>query len=216
MISCGRCLGTDRLWSDWADHYRSLGIDEGQITRDGAPDPVAYGAASPRVVFALKDSNDWPGHCLCEGMLPPIRMMIMVARWSYGVLNDFPPIEEADRPSNQAEAIRRVAAFNLKKAAGGARCVEEALLRFVHQDGELLRRQFADLAPQVVIACGTWRPLLTLLRCESAIGSGTDSFRDPQSRALLVKMRHPAMAGRITTYERLRGLIRDARAAGSS
>jgi hypothetical protein len=204
------------LWNDWAEHYRSLGIDPRALTRDGPAEEQSYREARPRIVFVLKDSNDWPGHCLAEAMVPrPIRMMIMVARWAHGLLLDFPSIESADDPANQVAAIRQVAAINLKKAAGTSSCGNKVLAAFAKQGALLLNRQIADLSPEFVVACGTWKPLLNVLGCADSIrDGGMPVLRDSCTGAVVVSLRHPARARRVQTYVRLRELIEYARKAG--
>jgi len=206
----GGALGD--LWSDWSEHYRARGIDPDTITRDGPADELVYREAKPRIVFVLKDSNAWPGHSLTEAMVPrPFRMMIMVARWSHGLLHDFPALESADDPANQIAAIRQVAAVNLKKRTGAATAVAQDIEAFAFQDQALLLRQLLELQPEILVACGTWGPLTRLLALSPEPGSRM--VRDSHTGALVLAFRHPARCGRLRSYERLKGLIEHARAA---
>jgi hypothetical protein len=165
-------------------------------------------------VFVLKDSNDWPGHSLSEAMVPPIRMMIMVARWACGLLNDFPPFESADQSENRDSALRQVAAMNLKKAAGGPAADSNAIAAFARQDAAFLHRQLADLAPEILVACGTWDALLALLSDPPKSTGKKCVIRDPRYGALVVPMRHPTMASARKTYATLHALMTDAAARG--
>ena len=147
-------------------------------------------------------------------MVPPIRMMIMLARWAYGLLHDFPPFESADQSENRASAVRRVAAVNLKKAAGGPAADRTVTATFARQDAALLHRQLAELAPEMLVACGTWDPLLSLLGDQPPGNGKKCVIRDPRYGALVVPMRHPARANARRTYEDLRSLMADAKAGG--
>jgi hypothetical protein len=199
------------LWERWKDHYRALGLDPSRICKDGIADEEAFNAAKNRVVFVLKESNDWPGGDLTKLMAPEPQYAVMhnVARWAFGILKDFPPFETANFRESRRWALRSVALINLKKATGGSKADLAAIHIYTRQDHELLREQLKSMKPHVIVACGTLEPLLWLLDIEVDRDNPRSRFgRERLLDAKVIPWRHPSRANPRKTYDDLRDFYR--------
>ncbi len=86
-----------------------------------------------------------------------------VARWSAGILNDFPKYEEIDKYDTYKEWLSKIATVNLKKASGGSTADMAVINAYCYRDRELLLEQIIEIAPNIVVACGTIDVLIWLL-----------------------------------------------------
>lgn len=110
------------IWTQWREHYSELGIDPKEICPDGIVDSAIYAEAKKKVLFVLKDANDFKGDDLCKFLRvgPKYQMWHTLARWAAGIQLGFPPYEEIDSYAIFQRYLHSVAAVNLKKTSGGA------------------------------------------------------------------------------------------------
>lgn len=198
------------LWSKWSEHYERNGIDPLRICRDGILDEKKYAAAEKKVLFILKEVNDFAGGDLSEHLKegPRYQMWYNVARWAYGLLYDFPDFEEADAWSSKLKALAQVAAINLKKASGTASSDMSVINAYAFRDRELLLDQIAYIAPQVIVSCGVNDSLVWLFE----LNIDPDHPHRPcqmvtPCKAQFIPWRHPARAAASAYYDNLRNAV---------
>jgi len=198
------------IWDRWTEHYKRLGIGPARICKDGIIDEQLFEQARRRVLFVMKEVNDFPGGDLRQMLRkgPRYQMWHATARWAAGLLADFPPYEEANRVDVQRDSLRSIATINLKKTSGRARADMSVISACAHRDRNLLRQQILDIRPDVIVACGTFDVMVWLLGLEV-------DCDDPRRKAVVydgivvIPWRHPSRVNNQETYEQLRDLWRE-------
>lgn len=206
----------DSIWREWEGHYKRLGINVERVCKDGIINPVKFSGASKRVLFLLKDINnrgvDDPSHgvrdlpqWLRNG--PRHQLWHTVAKWSAGVLNNFPPYETLGEKIVN-ESFAKIAAINLKKACGGARVNSDVIAAYTHQDRNFLLRQIHFIKPDLIISCGVLEPLIWLLDLKvNPEYPSEHPVRDEARGAWVIPFRHPARAAGKKIYEQLKKIL---------
>lgn len=194
------------LWQQWKTEYEGSGLSWNDVTRDGAIKPAKYRNANPKVVFVLKETNDFGGgnlqDLLAEG--PKYQTWHAISRWAAGLLGGFPPYEDVNRASVKTEALHQIAAVNLKKVTGGSSSRTMEIHAFAMHDRRLLRRQFKELAPDCVVCCGTYTPALWLLelKVDPRHPDAAPVWSDTLS-AWVIPFRHPSRSSGTESYAAL-------------
>ena len=194
----------DDLWGRWAQHYPERGIDPGRICRDGIAVPERFAAAPHRVLFVLREVNDWEGGDLRTLLAagPRYQTWHTVGRWAAGLLHGFPNYEEVDRWDVMHDALRSIASINLKKASGGASADSAVVSAYAFQDRDLLREQIEAIAPQTIVACGTTEVLVWLLGLPVDAEKPHAPVRT-HDELRVIPWVHPARCDNRKTYHRL-------------
>ena len=80
------------LWKRWEDHYSSIGIDPKEICKDGVINQTKYRECRPKVMFVLREANNFPGGDLRDLLQngPKYQLWHTIARWAIGILRRFP------------------------------------------------------------------------------------------------------------------------------
>ena len=205
-----------QLWGDWKKHYSKAGIDPKSICKDGIINSEMFLQAKHRVLFILKDSNDFAmGDLRKLWNERPQGIGRTIGRWAAGILNDFPELKEIDNSRKIHESLKSVAVINLKKATGGRWAWDRALHYFTLHDKDLLLRQIQLIAPYYVIACGTMDQLRWLLDIKP---DKFDQYFYPNNEqpdselplfsrkynAWLIPFRHPGRAGKVDCHNELK------------
>jgi hypothetical protein len=194
---------------------------------DGILNQDAYDKAEVKVLLVLKEVNDkvdkddergdWSFMEHLER--GPAGMWLAAARWCMAILEgaragtmpDFdqstgqdgtgPSIKSAGRDELH-RALQQVAVLNLNKLGGGRSTDATKLALRAKQDADLLRRQIDLIAPDIIVACGTFAPLMWIVDFDFP---NTESTRRIalKSGSWLISMRHPAMSGKQKTHEKL-------------
>lgn len=135
------------------------------IIMDGVPDEAQYTSAAFRIMYVLKEVNGGSGWSLCEHLRNGGRNQEHdatwdnIARWTEGILNlqgELPWSElEKDCRNRRKNMLPKICAVNVKKTSGnyvsdGREIYTEAL-----KNSDLLKKQLALYAPNLVICCGT-------------------------------------------------------------
>lgn len=191
------------LLDEWAARYPSQ-----PFCRDGMVDAESYVVAPVRVVAVLRETNVTPDargavegfdvrDFLRSGKLE--RTYGTVARWACAACSGFPPVERVEALPRDplVRLVRSIAVINLKKVAGQASANIAAVSAAAARDGDLLGRQIDLLAPDVVIAGGTWEHAAAL--CGLTVGApvGLPQAARIGSR-LLLGFHHPSARGRVS------------------
>ncbi|MCW9705793.1 hypothetical protein [Fodinibius salsisoli] len=152
----------DKMWDEWEKHYKNINVQSDQICRDGIINKEGYEKSDPKFLFVLKEVNKYGGGDLCQLLKngPKYQMWHAVARWSAGILNDFPPFSEIDNKESKYEAIHSIASINLKKTTGEASANNKRINAFAYRERELLLKQIELISPEIIIAGGTFGILI--------------------------------------------------------
>ncbi|MEE9443328.1 MAG: hypothetical protein V3V99_11755 [candidate division Zixibacteria bacterium] len=196
------------IWEKWVDHYRKLGIDSNKICKDGIFNEKQYEESSKKILYVMKEVNDWPGGDLRtlfnDGLR--IRMWFTIARWTSGILNGFPEYKDIDKNEIYTKDIHKIACINLKKTSGGSISNMAVINAHAYIGRHLLSEQITEIDPDIIIACGTFESLIWLLN----LGVNPDNPHEKISKCgkyLVVPFRHPARVNNKKTYEQLRKLL---------
>ena len=153
----GKNLEIDKLFDEWAEFYRLKGIDTKGFSSDGIIDEARFEKANQRILFVLRETNDFEGGDLRSFLNKTLKWQLWhtVGRWAYGILNDFPDYHECDDRHKIHDAITQVAVINLKKITGRGVSDLDEINETAHRDKEFIRREVDIIDPKVIVACGT-------------------------------------------------------------
>ena len=201
------------IWHKWTNHYQSLGIDPSRISKDGVVHPDRFNSEY-RILFVLKETNGFPGGSLSELLQdgPVYQMWHTVARWAAGILNGFPEYQDINNYEALTNAIHQIAVTNLKKATGGAFADMTVVEAYSHQDKDLLLEQIKTIDPNIILACGTFEPLIWLLDLPV---KGENPFERPIKSniidTIVIPWRHPNRVNNEKSYQDLKEIFENER-----
>ena len=149
-------LREEALFAEWKDQRPGF-------VADGVADEDCYLATTPRLLFILKEVNapGGGGWDLREFMRSGGRPQTWnnITRWTEGIrrlTSDIPWSKLASiDDQRRIEAIKTVAAINLKKSPGGHTTDLVQLNLVAVEDKLFLNRQFSIYEPDIVICCGS-------------------------------------------------------------
>ena len=196
------------IWERWSAHYHATGIDADGICRDGVAIPERYDASPVKILFVLREANDWRNGDIRQLMAdgPRFQVWHTVGRWAAGFLQGFPEYETVDRYATIRDSLQQVAAVNLKKLSGGASSDPVQIDAYAFHDRELLREQIKHIGPTVIVACGTWSTLVWLLELPIHPGHPHRPVRTLDAGTLVIPWCHPNRCDNRKTYAALRTL----------
>lgn len=200
----------DRVWPEWEAHYSRIGVDPARICRDGIVDAERYSRAPRKILFILKEVNDWKGGDLRPWLRQGPRYQIWhtVARWAAGILRNFPRFNEVDNYASMQEGLRQVAALNLKKSSGGSQSDMSVINAYAFQDRTLLLKQIQAIGAEMLVACGTFDSLVWLLELKVDPDCPAEKpVFDSVRKAWVVPFRHPGRVDNAKTYAELKQLL---------
>ncbi len=139
--------------------------------RDGIVNPPVWETTNPKIVFVLKEANDFSGD-LRELLSNPAdypdnkiaHTWKNIARWAKGLTEpDLKDIdwEDIDRFENWRDELHKICAINVSKASGGSSTDQKQLLLKLRdnesRDFTLLKNQLELYADEtmLIILCGT-------------------------------------------------------------
>lgn len=146
----------DKLFKRWKTNR------EGFVS-DGVADEKEYNNSKQKILFVLKEANDLGGGGwdIREYMRGGGRAQTWnnITRWIEGIrsLPDETPWEKISEISQERriEALKSVAAMNLKKSPGSHTTDPVELSRISREDKLFLNEQFSIYLPDIVVCCGT-------------------------------------------------------------
>ena len=150
----------DKLFSEWKAHRN-------HFVADGVADENIYlesgKGGGKKILFIMKEVNDpeGGGWDLREVMREGKRSATWdnIARWTLGIRNldrdiSWKELNEKMLLGSKKEAIRSVAAMNLKKSPGGSATDKALMEKIAREDMDFLERQVEFYDPDIVICCG--------------------------------------------------------------
>jgi hypothetical protein len=138
---------------------------------DGVVDENRYLAASPRMLWILKEPWDpikegeaGGGWSVTKGLIPrklteetigDSRLYARMAYISYSALNNYPKLEDIPKVSRDpkvGESLRAIAYINVNKAPGKTNSYKPHIERCYRRNKDILKRQIDTINPAIVIA----------------------------------------------------------------
>jgi hypothetical protein len=195
----------EEIWQRWSDYYREKSLDPNRICRDGIANPDRFAAASQRVLFVMREANDWPGGdirtLLQDG--PRFQVWHTVGRWAAGLLQGFPSYDLIDRYETIRDSLQQVASVNLKKQTGGSSSDLAVINAYAWQDRDLLKDQITQIGPTIIVACGTFNELVWLLDLPVTADSPRSALTlEPQGWRVIPWI-HPSRCDNRKSYQQL-------------
>lgn len=152
----------EALFRKWKQrHFRKRFVPDGCIQED------AYLGSKPRLLFILKEANETSGDPLdlrdfvADGAQG--KTWNNITRWTLGIRRLYAgegvapfrwDVMKSVTRKMRVDALRSIAAMNLKKTPGGGRSVDEEIKGVAEQDAELIRAQFELYNPELTVCCG--------------------------------------------------------------
>jgi len=193
-------MTTEDIWHRWRASYQT---DEAKsLVEDGVGDEVGYRSSQPRLLVVLKETNrrggKYDGVKLTDQLRKGAKYTVWhrVAEWAAGFHHGFPPYSEVAQQSVKDEALRGIAAINLKKIPGTATASSTTIDAYAFRDRLLLREQLDELDPTVILCCGTFNPMCWLLESRISSEMGLHKVVTIDNGAKLIKWDHPSRRGR--------------------
>ncbi len=144
------------LFSEWSK-------DRADFVRDGVADHNVWGKTRPSILFILKEVNDLGGGGwdLREFIRGGGRAQTWnnITRWVEGIHNlpkqlNWDSLEKISE-KRRIDALRTIAAVNLKKSPGGHTTIQTELTESAQRDKDFINKQFSLYNADFVICCGT-------------------------------------------------------------
>ncbi len=139
-------------------------LDPG-VVEGGVSDEAQYTSAAYRIMYVLKEVNGGSGWSLCDHLRSGGRdrehdpTWDNIARWSEGIFSlpkELPWVQlEKDCRSRRAKILPQICAVNVKKTSGSYVSDSRQVYAAARDNGEILKKQLALYAPDMVICCGT-------------------------------------------------------------
>ena len=198
------------IWQSWGKHYENNNIQPSRICKDGVINTDKYYNAPAKILFCLKEVNDYKDRDLREMLNdgPKYQMWHTISRWAAGLLSDFNPnFNKIDNYEQMKNALIQIAAINLKKTSGGNRADMSVINAFAKQDRELLIKQIELINPEILIACGTFDILIWLL--DLKVDPDNISWKkhppvyDAKREFWVIPWCHPGRVDNALTYQQL-------------
>jgi len=200
----------DNIWLTWEKHYKDNNIDPSRICKDGVINIKKYKNAESKILFCLKDVNDFESgdlrNYLKNGPKGKGQMWHAASRWAAGLLTEF--CDEYDKIDNYEQFLNQTAVINLKKASGGSSAEMSVINAYAKQDHELLLKQIESINPKILLACGTFNILIWLLDLkvnpDEVYWKEHPPLLDEKRGFWVIPWRHPGFVNNALTYQQLK------------
>lgn len=103
----------------------------------------------------------------------------------------------------------------MKKASGGPQADPQEVNLYAYRDRQLLRQQVDLIAPEIVVACGTFDTIVWLLELDiNPLDLKNKVYTVGPKNWIVINWRHPTRANMRETYQELSNLWRILRSKG--
>lgn len=142
----------NKLFDEWENTFADY---KGKFVKDGIINEQLYQSARTKILFVTKDPNDpdqtsWDLANLLNQSLSG-NFAVRLAEWSYGILNDFPPLRPLTDYEALHKALRSTAVINLKKIGGESQAKMDEIFAHTTQNKSFLQRQIKLISPDIII-----------------------------------------------------------------
>ena len=204
------------LFSDWRKTRKGF-------VADGVADEDAYAKSHKKILFIMKEANDPDGggwdlrEFMRQGGRPATWNNI--TRWVEGIralTGDIPADqrEAITQEQRRIDAVRTIAAMNLKKTPGGGTANHAAIQKVATEDGDYLSRQFGIYDADIVICCGATVGDLAYLCIKSPVPwkmtKNMVRYHEYKPGKYLISYSHPAARGRGRSSKQMLDRLMDA------
>jgi hypothetical protein len=158
------CVEYEQLLDVWAAREHHIGKG---FHKDGVFDLGCFAAAPRKILFLLKEAySEGSGYDMRRDIRSPVGLKTTwwnIVRWGYalqhaarGQMPPFPDFYERGDNEKAAAVLVSTAVINIKKSDGEHTSTYQDVYKYAQLDGDLLRRQVALIAPDIVVCGGTW------------------------------------------------------------
>lgn len=207
----------DRLFEEWKQHYAGLKIDKTKFSADGIICEEKYDAAPKKILFVLRETNDYKNGDLRDLYKdgPRLQMAGQLSKWATGILHDFPEFTEVDMNEGniRTEAMKSIALMNVKKYTGGAIADFNLLHVFTRLDKDFIKREIEIINPQIIVCCNTFIELMWALDLKldmTDLNSILDKTYNYNGAEIVIWRHHPSDRGKHEeNYKKLKKRFQD-------
>ncbi|MHC1697591.1 MAG: hypothetical protein AB9919_05920 [Geobacteraceae bacterium] len=186
----------EELFVEW----KKFVLDEADhFVEDGIICPEKWSLANQKVLFVLKETNDYTGSISklihdAIAIRPKSRLwgrptFHNIGRWAYGLLNYPQSIGEYNAAhNNRKESILYCSFINVKKTTGG-RTATNAVEENAKKYSKFLRKQIEIINPNIMVFGGTYKIMKDYVLPELVrVSSRIHSYKD----IICINANHPA------------------------
>ena len=195
---------------------------EREITHDGVVTIEEYLASKVKVLYILKESNDFPSgpnFTLKDFIKNGARWQSWnnIARWQHGIQTYYQTgtaeYKNHVNLTDRKNTLKDIAVMNLKKETGGAKSKDLEILNHTIKDFSLLKEQLNLYRPDIIICCGTG-DIVVQQGLFNDIRQSLESINKTRyiidSKTLLIKYFHPqAYKNKKILFDTLMEVIKD-------
>lgn len=192
------------------DHHYNERKNNKKLIMDGMINDEQYNQSDKKILFVLKEVNDWTGknkvsqflelknlfHDMNGNYKGPFGVIWHnVARIAAGIFYYGKQMSEIDNGKTLKDSLSKIAVINLKKTSGSNASNPDEINAYAYYDRKFLFEQISHLKPNIIIAGGVFNPLLWVLNLEIEFSSESPWNRpvfDSKTKSWIIPYRHPA------------------------
>lgn len=184
----------NKLFNAWEKGYTS-----GTFCRDGIVNEELFSNARKKILFVTKEPNDpsksqWDYRDWYDKEISSYPFCYRITEWAYGILHEFPPIEEVWKDRIKAhESLRSIAMMNIKKSGGTGSSNIHEMMKYAENDISNLREEINIIDPEIIILGTSWKKLRNfILDKQEWSNSGYDVAIGRYNNAKVIDFYHPS------------------------
>lgn len=155
----------NRLFTDWKKKYPR----PEQFHADGIINEYFFEKAPIKILFLNKEPNNpngnaWDYREWYNTEKARHQFSYRLTEWAFGIVNNFPPIEEVWKDEERAhDMLRSVAIMNVKKSGGIGRSVKLDLTQHAREHYTYIKNQIDIIQPDLIILGLSWKNLRNIV-----------------------------------------------------
>ena len=137
-------------WQEEFPEYR------GKFASDGIVNESIFNGQPHRLLFITKEPNDpeQSGGDFRKWWSEEVKYSFShrICEWAYGILNNFPPIEDlSNENKDRVGVLQSIAFMNLKKIGGGSSADYEKIKNIVIKERHLILEEINIIKPDIIV-----------------------------------------------------------------
>ncbi|MCG6140659.1 hypothetical protein [Leptospira mtsangambouensis] len=188
----------NELFIEWESSYPKY---KDRFVSDGIINESEFEKTNPKILVIAKESNNpkqlkedyrvyWANEI-------KYRFSHRIAEWSYGILNDFPELNNLTPKESELKTklsmIHKIAFMNLKKIGGGSTTIESDLKEYIEEDKAFILREIEIINPDIIVGGignhSFWRILFPEIEM---ISSESGRFIAKVGKMKIISFYHPS------------------------